>query len=132
MQINMIGVTQMSGRPTLGVWGSGKRVFGGQATTQRRARSIAYAWRQWRKTHHDSGCERCEPFMFTLVGASRRRDGSRSERSIVGFVTAADRERGIRYLIGQGHNHFTLFRDVNATFALQFGVGVGSGITINR
>jgi hypothetical protein len=51
---------------------------------------------------------------------------------VVGFVTVADREAGITQLRSQGWNHFTLFNDVNARFALQYGRNDSGQLCINR
>lgn len=40
----------------------------------------------------------------------------------LGFPTKLDRELGVRILRGLGFNSFTFFRDVQAEFAMQYGV----------
>lgn len=115
------------------------RSFGGASTTPRRANGIAYAWRLHRRAR------KADPFFFTLSktrgsagdGLVRpelprrlKRQGAKGGQFapsfIAGFVTRADRERGIQHFADQGYNHFTLFKDVNAEYALMVGMAAGS------
>lgn len=88
--------------------------YGGSATDLRRANGLRYAHRLAKRNN--------QLFYWVVVGTSPKRGGGRTELpGVVGFATHADRERGIAHFTAAGANHFTLFRDVNATFALQLG-----------
>ena len=113
-------------RPTRTVGNS--RYFGGSNTSPRRMKNLAYAWRN----HHRS--RKPEPFFFNVtrtpasngdvsrnIKRKAARGGNYTPSSVIGFVTRADRERGIIHFTSLGFNHFTLFRDVNAEFALMIG-----------
>lgn len=103
------------------------RWFGGTKTSMRRAKCLAYAWRR----HRGSSFKRLDrygdiPFMFGVTTATRRdpKTGKPITKNmrVVGFVTEADRRRGIEYLRAKGCDYFTTFRDVNATYALMYAV----------
>lgn len=113
---------------TFGVEPVRVRWFGGSKSSIRRQRCLAYAWRQHRKTDNPA------PFWFRVTGSVFRdrrigtdKDGKGKARPtvgggrVIGFVTAADRKRSYPFLRALGYNHFTEFRDVNATFALMIG-----------
>ena len=52
-----------------------------------------------------------------------------TQTGVRGYASAADRERAIKMLARRGVNHFVCFKDVQAAFALSYGVAawVGSG-----
>jgi hypothetical protein len=100
-----------------------RRRFGGSKTTPRQRMCLAYAWRQHRQ--QGSGV-----FMFRVTSMIKTKGIARGR--VVGFVTVADREAGITQLRSQGWNHFTLFNDVNARFALQYGRNDSGQLCINR
>lgn len=83
-----------------------RRIFGGASTSRRRRNGLAWAYRH-RAAHRNARDQR--PYYFRVA------------LGIVGFVSEADRRRGIRLFSKQGYNHFTCFMDVNATYALQYG-----------
>lgn len=102
--------------------------FGGTRTSQRRARCLAYAWRQHRKSGNPA------PFWFSVTHSvfhdprqGRDRSGrgkatpTRGMGRVIGFVTAKDRERARPFLRAMGYDYFVPFNDVNARFALQIG-----------
>lgn len=103
-----------------------KAVYGGSGTPERRRNTLRYAHREARR--------RNRLFYWTVIGTRKRRDGTRTEfPNVVGFASAADRDRGIVYFGSLGANHFTCFRDVNATFALQIGRDARrKSVTVNR
>lgn len=93
----------------------GKATYGGSKTTERRRRNLKYAHRLARRSGR--------LFYWVIVGRTKAIDGTRSELpSVVAFTTSADRLRGIKHFARLGANHFTSFKDVNGTYALQIGV----------
>lgn len=103
-----------------------KKQFGGANTSPRRARNLRYAARIAR--------QRNQLFYWTVVGTSRKRGGGRTAfPGVIGFATAAEREAGVLHFARMGANHFTFFRDTNATYALQIGCDARRrSITVNR
>ena len=99
--------------------GSRYRWFGGTKTSPRRAKCLAYAWREHRRLGRPG------PYFFTVTHSSFRNpktgkaQSTRGAGQVIGFVTEAERTQGIRYLKTLGYTSFTAFHDVNARFALQ-------------